>query len=81
MIQPTNDSRATYYLRSGDPKGEEGHGGRIEGHHDVDELSADKRNTATKGLKAVWNIAPVFAWGATAGGAIATQQSTLRRIC
>ena len=34
MIQTANaDSRQTYYLRSGDPKGEEGHGGRVEGHH------------------------------------------------
>ena len=38
MIQTANaDSRPTYYLRSGDPKGEEGHGGRVEGHHVGDE--------------------------------------------
>ena len=48
-IQTANaDSRPTNYLRRGDPKGEEGHGGRVEGHHVGDELSVDVERYAER---------------------------------
>ena len=54
MMQTANaDSRPTNYLRSGDPKGEEGHGGRVEGHHVGDELSVVVKDTPSEGLKGI----------------------------
>ena len=52
-IQTANaDSRPTNYLRRGNPKGEEGHGGRVEGHHVGDEVSVDvERYTPSEELK------------------------------
>jgi len=40
FVQSRGERRRRYnYLRGGSPEGKKGHGGRVEGHHVVNELS------------------------------------------
>jgi hypothetical protein len=81
MLHSIDGRRRRYkYLRSGSPEGKKGHGGRVEGHHIEDELSADDRVTSTKSSIGQWQISTPASQTAQSGNKIERRSGTRHQL-